>query len=380
MQKRHVSIVDPNTGQARPGAHVFVRNSDTLSAANLFADNEVSPLPNPLTADSTGTVTFKAPDGEYDFVVSGPGFLPRTITRVQIADKDSFAQAGGIAVAHAHDSTTQGGLLDPATCFNPAGGTVPIQHIMSAEGTARFDYVSPTQCQLGFGVIPLKVGSVWRMRAINTPVYLSNTGLPSSTYMYVYAYDNAGVTTLEASVGGYGPTEFGVHVKVGDPSRTLVGHLATSGTSQFEASPQRRHVGSWFRRQRRDFQATNSMGTNSSTGSLAFVDVHGNLHTHFVAWGGEAVTATASMFVSNSVSNGATYICIGLGANLGFPTAITFPATTTGLPPDTVHRPLVNISFELSDGAWFLTVMGAVNAGVGTFFDTNQAISGTFGG
>src|SRR5262245_12477399 len=91
MQKLHVAAVDPATGQARASAQLRVFTAWTFNLAALYADDEVTPLPNPLIADSAGRAAFKVADGEYDIEVSGQGFTPYKLTLVQAMDKDGYA-------------------------------------------------------------------------------------------------------------------------------------------------------------------------------------------------------------------------------------------------------------------------------------------------
>jgi hypothetical protein len=94
MQKVHVLVIDPATGQARVGANVTVFLTGTSSLATLYNDAESATISNPQTTDGAGRVAFKVADGEYDIQVSGTGITTYKLTVVQVADKDSFALAG----------------------------------------------------------------------------------------------------------------------------------------------------------------------------------------------------------------------------------------------------------------------------------------------
>ena len=378
MQKRHVSILDPNTGQARPGVFVTVKDSVTLALASLFADDEVVVLPNPLTTDATGTVAFKAPDGEYDLTVSGPGMIPRTVTKVQIADKDGFAKAGGAMVVHAHDSDLQGGLLDPAHVFSPAGGTIPIRYIMSAEGTSRFLYASTTSCQLQPGVIPLKVGTTWQMRAIGSPLVVTNTGLPANSFLYAYASDVDGATVITFDASTHGPDpEFGVEVKTGDPSRTLVGMVFTNGSAQFQDSSQFRWVASYFRRRNKELRTSAVAGLNPSTGSPSPVALHGNWHTHFVNWVDETFFVTCTMYAFNNTVGQRADLHIGFATTFAAASVASVGAGHQQTVASNVHSVTTSAGFFAGDGSFYVTPMGsAPGGGISTYSDSNQPIVG----
>jgi hypothetical protein len=53
-----------------PGAQLSVFEEGTAVLASTYADDEATPLDNPLTADERGLVQFKLPNGTYDFVYS----------------------------------------------------------------------------------------------------------------------------------------------------------------------------------------------------------------------------------------------------------------------------------------------------------------------
>lgn len=123
MQKCFVITVDPNSGVARPACSVKVLIAGTTTLANLFADNEVTPLVNPLTSDSAGRTFFKTTDGEYDFEVSGEGFTTYKYTNIQVADKDNFAPAAG-APPVGPDVIPTGVILNYAGSVAPTGWRV----------------------------------------------------------------------------------------------------------------------------------------------------------------------------------------------------------------------------------------------------------------
>jgi len=97
MQKLHVACVDPATGQSRAAANLRVYLAWTFNLATLYADDEVTLLPNPLLSDSAGRVAFKVQDGEYDIEVSGSGFETYKITLVQAMDKDGYVTSTAMA-------------------------------------------------------------------------------------------------------------------------------------------------------------------------------------------------------------------------------------------------------------------------------------------
>lgn len=121
-----------------------------------------------------------------------------------------------------------------------------------AHGQCRFVYVSSTECRLmpynGNGLIIN--GRQYRIPVAG--VALLNTGLAASATYYVFAMDNgAGAITLDV-MGTSATTRVrhtdGVEIRTGDPSRTLVGMVTTTATSQFFNTIGSRRVASWFNR------------------------------------------------------------------------------------------------------------------------------------
>ena len=81
MQKYEQNLTANSSGALRPlaGASVTVTDLANGLPAALFEDDELTPIPQPLTTDNTGYFAFKAADGKYTLTFSGPRFA--TFTR-----------------------------------------------------------------------------------------------------------------------------------------------------------------------------------------------------------------------------------------------------------------------------------------------------------
>lgn len=79
-------VVNPANNQSIPGASITVYITGTVTLASLYADNGVTPAPNPVTADSAGRFFFYVANGVYDLLVSATNYIPYTIEAVQIVD------------------------------------------------------------------------------------------------------------------------------------------------------------------------------------------------------------------------------------------------------------------------------------------------------
>lgn len=90
MKKEYRAAQDLN-GNALPGATVQIKNSASGANAPLFEDDEVASKANPLTANSSGVVSFKVADGIYDIVVTS-GAYTNTETLVSIFESPDVVQ------------------------------------------------------------------------------------------------------------------------------------------------------------------------------------------------------------------------------------------------------------------------------------------------
>ena len=157
-----------------------------------------------------------------------------------------------------------------------------------APGQCRLEYDSATALKLvrkNGAYMPLKISGAWQAKLVpSTPVTLSNAGHSASTRYYIYAFDNAGVLTLEASTTGYvSDTDVGVMIKNGDPTRTLVGLAITNASSQFQV--QGKGTLSWFERRRQ----INRLQTAAyfSGNSAAYTEVSSTLRVEVCCWADE---------------------------------------------------------------------------------------------
>jgi Collagen triple helix repeat (20 copies) len=86
---------DPIDGRGIPGASVTVYDSGTSTLSALFADDDQTPLPNPLTADAFGRVSFRVAVGRVDIVTVAVTGGPQVMTReVPAVNPDLSGPAG----------------------------------------------------------------------------------------------------------------------------------------------------------------------------------------------------------------------------------------------------------------------------------------------
>lgn len=129
----------------------------------------------------------------------------------------------------------------------------------------------------------------------NTGVFVNGVAaqnLAASTVYFVYLFNNAGVLTLDYSTTAHSTDSsvgnVGIEIKTGDSTRTLVGMIATNGSSQFSDVDGQRNVLSWFNRRRRSSK-TAFTATRTSTSAGAYAEVNTEIRNTFLSWATEYV-------------------------------------------------------------------------------------------
>ena len=92
--------INGNNLQPLAGAEVRVIDKATGLPAALFQDNELTPIPQPLSTDNNGYFAFKAADGKYMLSFSATQNSPRfdTFTReIVLEDRPRRSPAEGEA-------------------------------------------------------------------------------------------------------------------------------------------------------------------------------------------------------------------------------------------------------------------------------------------
>lgn len=123
-------------------------------------------------------------------------------------------------------------------------------------------------------------------------VTLPPTGLTPTVTYFIYAYMNAGTMTLEASTTAHGTDSYGVEVKIGDGSRTLVGMVRPAAGPVFVDTSIQRFVISWFNK--RTLSLVFPLSATMSTSSATYVEVNPSYRLELLTWAGENVNVGSS--------------------------------------------------------------------------------------
>lgn len=203
-------------------------------------------------------------------------------------------------------------------------------------------------------------------------VTLSASGLSSSTLYYIYAYMSSGVMTLEASITAYTTdATYGVKVKTGDATRSLVGLAYTTSGAAFADTAAQRFVRSYFNDP--GYDISNSFTTNRTSTSATYAEVNSEIRCEFLAWTGEIVFAAITGQASNASGGETAYTSIGFDG-------VTAENTYSGTSEISGGGQLATISCALnksglSEGYHYATLLGKVSASTGTW--TGSASAGT---
>jgi hypothetical protein len=78
----NLTVLDPGSGRAQPGAWVTIYAANTLILTTLYADDDVSTLANPVQANQLGQVAMRVNPGVYDISMSWDGAQPTIVEDV----------------------------------------------------------------------------------------------------------------------------------------------------------------------------------------------------------------------------------------------------------------------------------------------------------
>jgi hypothetical protein len=299
-------VIQDQAGLIQPGARVTVLLAGTSTLASLWAFDDVTPLPNPVTADGEGRLSVRLAAGLYDLgiTVSGGGtrwlreLLATTVATQVVAAKGDLIIGSEVGVPARRVAGPEGALLVMVQGF-PTWGVMPTEATVLGSDGAYPTWVPRGTAPDG-SVLVLAAGApAWG----DAPVALSTTagrlttepGVPVSTadrtaqtavYLTPYAgasmplydgtrwlatplaqvtisltnlavgvydlfaYRSAGAVAVDPPLAWSSSTtravslalQQGVWVKSGDPTRRYVGTVATQALGQTEDTRRQRLV------------------------------------------------------------------------------------------------------------------------------------------
>lgn len=198
-------------------------------------------------------------------------------------------------------------------------------------------------------------------------------GLGASTHYYAYVFETGtpGVLDLELSVTGFAyDTTYGQAIKAGDPTRTLVGRLATTAASAFADSPTQRLVSSWPNREPQSLFFSNAVAFSPNpTGAMQRVNTFELLE--WVGWGDEVITVGSSLPIQHTTTNGV----ISTGVALDSVSVVNLPSPDTWQAYGGNANGSAKYGFPVTAAAGYhyLCLMGTTNLAQATY-----RVGGTF--
>jgi len=202
-----------------------------------------------------------------------------------------------------------------------------------------------------------------------TSAYLNGVAsqpLVASTLYYAYL---ANVGTLLSptwvidwsTTGHSADTTTGIEIKTGDASRVLIGMARPVAGPLFSYTAASRLVATWFNRS--PVQLRNTFTTDRSTTSTGYTEVNSEIRCNFLSWG----DAVAVAYAGGATNSGAGSVFSGPSID-GASTA--FPATR--MSGSTEQTVAASGTLLPSEGFRYLTLMGAVSGGTGTWDTASQ--------
>jgi hypothetical protein len=254
------------------------------------------------------------------------------------------------------DSGSHGFILAQASALRP----IPSAASLVPKGQCRLTksgsnlLLSPFQGNL------LTTNSVDRIIP-DAGVTLGTGGLSASTTYFIYAFDNAGTLTLEASTTApVVQAGTGIRIKGGpDATRTLVGMARTTAGTAWIDDAENRLVISYFHRRTIHLKKDGPGGTTTAT---SLTEINSGFRLTYLTWADEAVHIGYSGAASNNTAN--QFVGVGLAPD-GTPiNPLVFQQDATAN-----NNASITISTLVSqtEAVHDLRLFGIVQSGTGTY-------------
>ncbi|MGL4728649.1 MAG: DUF2793 domain-containing protein [Bosea sp. (in: a-proteobacteria)] len=190
-------------------------------------------------------------------------------------------------------------------------------------------------------------------------ITLAATGLAANTTYYIYAVASAGaILALEASTTGWTVHTDGTAIKSADASRALVGMARTIAGPAWIDSAKQRFVTSWFNRRNVSFSA--SFTAVRSTTSISYAEINTEIRCEFLVWAGDAVSASLSGSMYNSIGTASTLASLGFNGI----TPSGYVAMTGSNSQPAAYQVMNN---ALTEGYNYVTHLGKASGGTAQF-------------
>lgn len=225
--------------------------------------------------------------------------------------------------------------------------------------------------------IPLFNGTTWELLTF-TERSLGLSGLISSRPYDVFAFNSGGTVTLELTAWTNDTTratalayQDGVLVRSGAATRRHLGTIYTTGTNTTEDSFLNRYVVNRYNRVDTELRGA-AVAANRTTTSTTPVELNTETRANFLFLIDDAFTVSSFGVMSNS---GASVVSAMVGVDGASVRSRSATSSGTALVPAALSDTLSGGS-GLAEGRHFITLLGAVGAGTGTYYASGAGYDG----
>ena len=293
-----------------------------------------------------------------------------------------------VSIPLEYDVTTWTAMLDSGERVNffetmVSAPQIAVKALMvaNAPATPSFTIAQRFDCRLVAGIAPFDVlylqrcnGTQLFINGANYPIIAggvskSVTGLSVATLYYVYAYWTGTIIALEFSTTPFaGDAEHDHLIKTGDGSRTYVGmvYMPAAGLA-FKDNDQERFVASYFNRINKPCQR--GLTTNRTATAGPWVELNSAERIEFICHGEESSTVWNVATASHSAA--AQNVYAGLGVN-GAATQLVRAVMQSSAIGGFFNISKVS-AYKFTLGYNFLTTLGGVDSGTGTYYSSNES-------
>lgn len=319
-----------------------------------------------ITASITPSPTVYAAGQVFRFVPAGANTTNAVTLNINGLGAKSITKNGTTALAAG--DLIGGAVIEviyDGTRFQlTAGGSV-----LTGHGECRLSVTGTTTIKLSpYNGSSLIIGGTTQ-QIPSAGVTYTISGLAASTLYYVYAFMNSGTMTLEVVTTTHATATNGVEIKSGDSTRTLVGMVFTTGSTQFADSGASRLCANWFNR--RTIFARGNFTTPRSTASGTPVELNSEIRNNFVCWSDEVTTFSGWGNVTITGAAG-TQANTGFGVDsttANFDGSIQYQRDTDS----NIGTAALTSHGSLSEGFHFSTIVGS-QSGTSSAWGTNYVL------
>jgi len=298
-------IADGQVDTAKLAASVVTADKLATDAVETAKIKDVNVTAAKLATDAVETAKIKDNAVTTDKLVNSAVTTDKLVNSAVTTDKlvNSAATTGKIADGAVTTDKIADGAVTTIKLADSVGAN-------SANGGCKLFYSSATELNMSlYNGNKLNINGTLET-VVSTNV--SNSGLSADTLYYVYAYMDGSTMKLTLSTTPYTTGAYGVMIKTGDGSQTLVGMIYTNSSSEF--SNVVGDIANYYNRESKVI--TKKLLATESISSSTLVELTQDLRCNFLSWG-------------DSVQSSFTGVCLGFSAGSPITTTLCIDGTNS---------------------------------------------------